>query len=516
MTQISEPEVTVSIINANVISQNDAQKLLFVGQKTSAGTATSGELIQNILNDGAEDTLFGEDSMLAAMIRSARKLNKIVQFDAIPLDDNGASAPSIGDFEITGSPEEAGTITFSIGSLLNNSYTVSVSASDTPVIIAVALVTLILDDPTCPVEAGNTVGTVIMTAVNEGSYGDGLGLAVDINVPGISVGLVGMAGGGADPVVTNVFDVVGNNRYQGVVWPYTDVSVLTTFLDERFNVDDDVLDGAGFVSVTDLLSNHLTRLLPLNSENLVEICDKFENTATLVGPSMLEIPVVKAAQLASIRSLRLTPDASIANFVISANGALDAFGGPALASKPYANTPFTNLPLIPVNLGFTDTLEVKQIQEFGGAVLGNNTARTSVIIGRVPTTYKTDAAGNADLTFAFLNYRDTASGIREYFFNNLKSRFGQSRLTEGNAIPGRDQVNANTVRAFIERLYLDLSGVNFVLVQNGDTAIQYFKDNLSVTLVLSTGSVTIQAKTPIITQLRRIIFPMQISFSTGG
>ena len=43
-------------------------------------------------------------------------------------------------------------------------------------------------------------------------------------------------------------------------------------------------------------------------------------------------------------------------------------------------------------------------------------------------------------------------------FNNLKSRFAQSRLTEGAVVRGRDMANANTIRAYMEKLYLDLAG----------------------------------------------------------
>lgn len=514
MTIISEPNTTVNIVNAALTVQNTGQKLLFVGQQTS-GSATSGDLIQNIPDDGSENTLFGEDSMLAAMIRTARKLNKIVQFDAIPLDDNGAAVSATGEFDIVGTATEDGSITFTVGSLLNNSYTVGVTSGDSALDIATALDVLINADGTSSVTPLIATSTVGLTAINAGTYGNTLSLAMNGEVAGITITIQGMSGGSTDPVLTGVFDVVGDSRYQGTVWPYDDVTVLTSFLDSRFNVNNDVLDGAGFVSITDTLANHLSRLALLNSENLVELCDKLEVNTTLSGSAIIEIPVVKASQFSAIRSLRLSPGASIAQFVISANGALDAFGGPALASKPYANTPFPNLPIIPVGLGFTSS-EITQIQNAGGTVLGNNTARTSVIVGRVSTTYKTDAAGNPDLTFKFLNYRDTASGIREYVFNNLKARFAQTRLTEGDPVPGRDQVNADTIRAFVERLYQDLSGPNFVLTQGGDGPITFFKNNLVVTLDLSTGTVTIQSLVPIVTQLRDIIYPMQITFSTEG
>ena len=87
MTIVKLPDVTSSLLPASVKAAIGAQKILFVGQMTSAGTATAGALNEHTGNDNAEDTLFGLDSMLAAMVRAGRKVNGATQFDAIALDD---------------------------------------------------------------------------------------------------------------------------------------------------------------------------------------------------------------------------------------------------------------------------------------------------------------------------------------------------------------------------------------------------------------------------------------------
>ena len=513
MTVISEPFVTVNIVNASLEISNTGQKVLFVGQQ-NGGTAISGDLEQNILNDGSWNTLYVTNSMLAAMISSARSLNQVVQFDAIGLDDAGGSVAATGSIDISGTATEAGTLIVTVASDKNHKFTIPVAQGDTASVVVTNIFNALLADTSLPAIPADNTTDVALTAVNAGTYGNTLGLSISGIIDGIGIGVTGMSGGSLDPTLTGVFDVVGNNRYQTVIWPYTDVSELVSFLDPRFNVNNIVLDGAGIVSVTDSLPNHLSRLGALNSENLVEICDTQEDTGVFSGPSQLEIPVVKASQFGAIRSIRLQDGANVDDFVISANGALDAFGGAALASKPYANTPFTNLPLIPVDFGFTDATEISQIEAAGGSIIGNNSAGTETIIGRVSTTYKTDSAGNPDLTFKFLNFRDTASGAREFFFNNLKSRFAQSRLTNGNVIKGRDIVNALVIKAFMEQLYQSLAGVNFVLVQDGEAAIKFFKDNLIVTLDLANGTATVQCETPIVTQLRNIVVTMKITFST--
>jgi phage tail sheath gpL-like len=63
VTTIRQPSVSFSLANSNQDVQNTAQRILLVGQMTSAGTATAGNLVENIAStDAPENTLFGRDS----------------------------------------------------------------------------------------------------------------------------------------------------------------------------------------------------------------------------------------------------------------------------------------------------------------------------------------------------------------------------------------------------------------------------------------------------------------------
>ena len=518
------PDVTSTLIPAAVKAGLNPQKVLFVGQMTAVGTAVDGAVIENIGNDNSWDTLFGEDSMLAAMLRAARKVNGATQFDAIALDD-AAGTPAAGVATITGtSATEVGTLIFYVASKKNHAYSVPVAIGDTPTDIGDALAALVTADARAPAGAVNAIGVVTLTAVHDGTYGNTFGLAVEGTVGGITVAITAFAAGATDPTLTAVFDVVGTTRYQAVVWPYdTNLTVLTDFLDPRFNVDNDILDGVGFVSMTDTLANHLSALGAENSQNLSVNADKLEAaTTTFKGPSVLEIPVLKAAQFASIRGLRLTEDANIGSFVIT-RSARDSFGGAALASKPYFNTAFPDLELVLTGMGWTE-VETTQLKAAGGWVMGNNRAGNEVITGEVVTTYKTDAAGNPDPTFTFLNYVDTTSAIREYFVNNYRSRYAQFRLTAGALIRGRDSANANSLAAFAAELNSDLGSPDFALTQTGvgvvnDAQVDFdklFRDNVVVTLDLVAGKAVIAIKVYVIVQLRIIQIPIEIAFSPEG
>lgn len=517
---VVQPKVSVNIVPATLDVSNAPQRILFVGQKVAAGTATAGALNENILNDNSEDTLFGANSQLAGMIREAKKLNKVTQMDAIALDDNVSGVAATGTIAITGtSATETGTLIVRIGSQTNHQYSIAVAIGDTPTVIGDAIDTAVLADTDAPFSSSNTTGTVTVTADNDGTVGNYIGIEVSGSVGGITTTVTGMASGANDPTLTGVFDVVGNRRYQTIVWPYAaDTSVLRTFLDARFNDDVYVLDGVGITANQDSLANHLSTLGALNSQSLVFITDKAESETNFKGPSCFEMPQIKAAEFAAIRGLRLTQDANISQFVITTNGPLDGYGGPALASKPYFNTNFPNLPLVKTGRGWTNT-EIEQLSGIsgaGGTVIGINTAGNTAIAGEVVTTYKTDSAGNTDISFKYLNYVDTASNAREYFYNNLKSRFVQSRLTEGDVLKGRDMANDVIIAAYCEKLYQDLAGPDYVLLQAGETALKFFKDNLTVSLDLSTGTATITMIVPLVTQLREILATMKIAFSTDA
>lgn len=513
---ISQPDVTIALLPATQNVSNTAQRVLFVGQKVAAGTATSGALEEQIGNDKQEDTLYGANSMIAGMIREFKKINKLTRVDAIGLDDDVSGVAATGTVAFSGTAAAAGSFTVTIGSDTNHKYVLPVIATDDATDIGDDLVTAITADTNAPFSAANITGTVTITADNDGTEGNFITLRIEGSAASITPTVTGMASGATNPTLTSVFDVIGDERYQTIVWPYAaELTAVQTLLDARWNPDGAIEDGVALTVLVDTLANLQTAGETPNSESITIIGFNSINDTLSKGSSMVEITSVIASEVAAIRSLRLTQDANLGNFVIATNGALDSFGGPALASFPYFNTPLANLPLIPTNKGFS-RVEIEALQGSGISTIGNNTAGNETILGEVVTTYRTDSAGNEDNSFKYQNYVDTGSNIREYFFNNLKSRFAQSRLTEGDVIDRRSMANEAVIRAFMMGLYNDLSGSDYVLVQAGETARKFFNDNLVIDIDLSLGKVTITMKTPVVTQLRQFIIAMQMAFSTEG
>ncbi|MCK4758723.1 MAG: hypothetical protein KAT69_01670 [Candidatus Aminicenantes bacterium] len=513
---LANPEVTASLRAAGVTVGLAPERLLFVGQK-NGGSAVSGALVENILDDGSEDTLFGADSPIANAIRRARRRNSQTIFDAISLDDNVGGADATGLFTVTGAASEDGQIIVYAGSKKFNEYKIAVTNGDSITVIGDAIAAAITADANALVTASNAVGVVTITAKSAGTFGNTIGLRTTGTVGGTSVAVTGMSAGATDPVLTGVLDVTGNQRYQGIAWQFQDdLTEVVDFLDARFNVTNNILDGRAFVSVTDTFANHLTALGSLNSKSLCYNADKLINDSDYVGPAVLDIPFTKIAEFAAIRALRRTDEAVLGDLVIS-RSPRDSFGGAWQNSKPYFNTPFPDLLTPDVGDSFSDN-EVEQLLDAGSWVIDANRAFSTVIAGEVVTTYLTDAAANPDPTFGFLNYVDTSTAGREYIVNNTRAKYPQFRATGGALIPGVDSANEASVAAFVTEMNADLADLG--LVSSGVGSIEgeqvdydkLFRENLTVSLNPVTGRFFISAKLYIVTQFRAAVYDLAIAF----
>ena len=509
MTTVSFPKVTTTISGAVVEVANEPQKILVVSQKIAAGTAVSGALNENIQADA--NTLAGIKSIGAEVIRAVRSVNEDTRLDVIFLDD-AVGTPATGSVDFTGSTAtESGELIVILGSDRNHRLSVAVTSGDSATVIADTLVAAIVADTTILVSGINTLGDVALTFANDGTIGNELPIEVRGEVAGVTVALTAMSGGATDPTFTGVFDVIDGTRYQTIIWSWSDVTELGSLVDSRFNVTDDILDGLGYVGKMDTLANHLATLGALNSFINYTV-DKTESTATLKGPAAVELPVIQAAYAGSLRALKLTEGAAIASLNVGDSG-LDGIGGPALASRPLANTPVFEL--IPLRQGRGwERLEIIQLNAVGGSVIGNNRAGNQVVLGE-QLTLRNTSGGLPDDSFKFVNFFDTSVNIREFYSNNLRSRYGQSRLTDGSPVAGRPMANKRNIEAALIEFYNTLSGSGFALTRAGEDNRNFLIQNLVVTLDLQTGTVTWSAKTPIVTQVRVINGSIQIVFATS-
>lgn len=513
---ISQPDVTFNIVPAQRDISNTAHRVLIIGQQTSAATATTGTITTDIGNDNEADTLFGATSHVASMVRQFRRINPITPLDVIAYDD-ATGTNATGEIAITGTATEAGTMLVTLGSNYDHKYSISVASGATATAVGDLIDAAVAADTKVQFTSSNTTGTVTITHVHDGTIGNNAPIAVSGVPAGLAVSITGMASGATDPTITGLATLIEDVRYHTIVYPGTwATATIDTILDGRFNATNQLLDGMAIMTKADSYANLQTIAATLNQPLLTVIGNKKVSAADrLVGGSVIEIGDNISAQIAAIRALRLTQDANISRYVIGNNGPKDTYGGPHLASLPYFNTPFSYLPVERVGDGFTRT-EIETLQTKSVSVLGNNIARNTLIAGELVTTYTTDSAGNADTSFKYVNYVDTISNVREYMHNNVRAQYAQCRLTDGALVPGYNMANADSIKAYLTGLYIDLAGDGYVLTRGGEANIKYFKENLSVALNLETGTVTIDMIVPVVVQLRTILATVRVAFNTTG
>jgi len=145
----------------------------------------------------------------------------------------------------------------------------------------------------------------------------------------------------------------------------------------------------------------------------------------------------------------------------------------------------------------------------------NNGANTSIILGDIYTTYKTNAQGNPDPSFEFDNYVLTMSEIRFFIHYSMQEKYKNTRLSGGVPVANQNIATKSSILAYFVHLCALLSGPNFLLIQAGPEALKFIKTNTIVTLNLAEGIAEITSRVPINTQLRKIIGILEVAFNIG-
>lgn len=532
MSRIKQPYVSITKQSAGLPVGLDSQKILIIGQKASSGTAIEKTLYTSLEESQILD-LFGKNSSLSTTLRAMfDELEQapspyLPRIDVIALEDAGGATKASATITLAASggddtANKTGTVTLNLcGEEIDIDIT---TGDDLSTSIAPAIVASInlLDLPLTASDDG--AGVVTIEFVNGGTLNnkatiklDGLTkVSTDYFFSNIQFTLspVSSNTGATDPTLTDLLDVVDKIRYQSMSYPVEyGTDLATDFLDTRFNVANAIKDGVAILKNTDSYADLAIVLDALKSQSLVYYCNKETAVDLFDGGEDLELDYVAAARVATIRALRLTENANIVN-ITPANvaGTNDALGGKHIASLPYFNTPVSGSPIQPEGKGWTDA-QVELLLGKGGCIMGNNTASNAIILNEIVTTYKTDTAGNVDVTWKFLNTVDTMSASAEYMFNNLKSDFVQSRLTTGDIVRGYSMVNEAVYISKMQQYYLALAAV--ALLPNSKAAVEYFINNLTVTVSTILGRITSSSNLPIVVQLREIIATLKTDFGNN-
>lgn len=213
---------------ANQSSQ--PQRALVIGQKTAAGSIAADI---PLLCQGPDEAkvLGGAGSILALEIGAYVANDNFGEVWYGPLADNAAGTAATGTVTFAGAPTAAGTVSAYICDVLTP---IAVTTSDTPTTVAAALGAAINANTDLPVTAASALGVVTITAKNKGLVGNDLDLRTNFygttqgeaNVPGLTCTIVGMAGGATNPLMTNLIGNMGEETFDFIVSPFTDVASI--------------------------------------------------------------------------------------------------------------------------------------------------------------------------------------------------------------------------------------------------------------------------------------------------
>lgn len=215
------------------------QRTVMFGQLGTLPGAVPGE-IYNVITEAEAKVLFGTDSMLVGMVKAFRKINPYQELVVIPLVENAAGTAASCLRTFTGSATRGTTQQFYIN---DKRYQLGVTASETAESVVGRLVTLINNDPSCPIIASNEGAALTLTCKWKGETGNHLLFRTrhhntDQNTPGLGFGTGEFAGGAGNPDLTDAIDALDDmTQYQGFITPFIDepnMVALRAELDKRF------------------------------------------------------------------------------------------------------------------------------------------------------------------------------------------------------------------------------------------------------------------------------------------
>jgi|14_taG_2_1085336.scaffolds.fasta_scaffold00135_11 phage tail sheath gpL-like len=443
------------------------RKLLFVGQQLSTGTATAGELTENIVSRKQAKELFGAKSML---YQGIRKYFDLIDFtgtiekpslNVIPLADDGSATKASSALIFTGTATEVADYTISINQY---TYTVSVALGDDPEQIMGKFKALLDADLEVPVTytvstTTTTDDTITFESANGGSVGNSTQLKIDGSVAGITYTIGGASvskafftGGATNPSLTSLFDAIEGKRFTSFIYPneYTNTDLLT-LLRLRAKYNNKVLEGYAVITKDDTYAN-IQGTNNFSNEHLVY--------TTFKKGSRQATSYEVSSQLASLLELYLTEGAIVSNLAFS----VVTSGGIQNAVVPYHNS---ILPTIDVEVdGFTQE-ENQQLGSEAFTLIVNNNNNTYPQLDIVYTTRTENLNGNPDSSLLEFNDRMGMYVCGEYIFNNLKADrdLSKATLTSG-SIVNKTQINKEAILAKYNT-YLEFLSNTAGIIDNG-------------------------------------------------
>lgn len=454
------------------------QTTLLFGQITAAGSATPDHpfIVESVAQVQAA---CGAGSMLDAMAERYLARDPFGTLYLLPLADNPAGVAAHGTVTITGTATASGTLNLYIAGQRVQSV---VTSGDTATVIAANLLAAIATMTSLPVSEAAAAGVITLTALNKGEAGNGIDLQMnyqgapggEFNVPGVTVAIVAMSGGTANPILTNGLANLSSVPFDFIGLPYTDTTSLNAM--ETFLADDvgrwsweQMIYGGCFAAFKGTLGQCTAFGLARNDQHMSVVAYQ-----GMPDPAWIVTAEITASCAASLRV------------------------DPGLPLQYIATT----LQAPPVPLRWT--LGERNTLLYDGMSTLREQQDNTVLIERMCTTYQKNAAGAVDNSYLDVETMYGLMFVARDLSNFLLTRYARKKLVSDTTpiLAGSNCVNAPMIKASVVNEYRALQAAGYV--QNADTFAK-----TTVVENAGNGLVKILAPVDLVNQLRQIAILLQ-------
>jgi phage tail sheath gpL-like len=475
------PFVFIEFDNSRAVQSLGSQPytVLVVGQKTAAGT--SPELtIENIINASQAGEKFGFDSQMYHMIKAYRDVDSLTPMVAVSIDDLGAGVNAIKTVTVpTATATDAGVLALYVG---GRRYQVGVASADDQDAVALSIIAAVNADSSAVVTAaaGAASNVVNLTAKNKGTVGNQIDVRTNYNdTDALPPGIVQptfavLTAGSGDPDVQEILDVIPDDHYNFVVFPWTDsanLNAIRTEAEER-NGPTKQVEMMGVTSNADTVGNQTTLGESRN--------DRFLTIMDVTGPDMpLRWSAAYTARM--VQSAQLDPARPFQTLSLPGIGAPEK--------------------------GEERVFEERNMLLFDGIATHKVDSGGVVRIERAITTYRQNPQGADDVSYLDVNTYTTLSFIRYDFRNSFLLKYPRHKLADdgNNFASGQPVMTPKVGRGFAVNKFQQWNEVAYV-----ENIEQFIQDLLVERNVSDRNRLDFLVSPDLINQMR--IAGVQIAF----
>lgn len=415
-TSLRVPFVFVEFDNTRAKQGPSVQKYttLLMGQKLAAGSEPELTL-KTVTSEAQAILLYGQGSHIHRMVKYYLANNLVTELKVMAIDDLAAGVQAAGTITIAaGTATAAGILQAYVG---GQRVSVSVSIGDDQDAVATALAAAITANADLPVSAvvdGVNANEVDLTAKHKGLLGNDIDVRFnyfdsDAFPAGITASVTTpMAGGAGNPDVAEITAALPDDQFNIIINPWTDAANLIA-------LEAELADRFG----------------PIRQNDGVAIAYKLDTLSNLQA----------------LGNGRNSPHSSISGPAESAPNpswewAAAKAGQIALAGQADPARPFQTLPLAGILAPAASerfTLSERNILLSDGIATDVVAPGGIVRIERAITTFQTNAAGAADISFLDVNTLLTLSFLRFDFRTQMQSRYPRHKLANDGTKAGAGQ-----------------------------------------------------------------------------